>query len=118
MLDRRPDDHRSTSIGNTTMQRVLIEYRFVISLALSAVIGTAGLHAWPFPLQNALLGLVAASRPALYASLAYGYATVWFSTPFFALNVLFLADVHLCNACGSANQFGAAPAVSTIGESR
>ena len=71
------------------MARVFVEYRFVFSLALSAGVGVAGLHAWPFPQDNALLGLVAVSQPALYASFAYVYATVWFSTPFFALNVLF-----------------------------
>jgi hypothetical protein len=69
--------------------RICVEYRFVFSLALSAGIGAAGLLEWPFPQDNALLGLVAVSQPTLYATFAYGYATVWFSTPFFALNVLF-----------------------------
>lgn len=31
--------------------RRLIEYRFVLSLAASAVVGGLGLHAWPFPAE-------------------------------------------------------------------
>src|SRR4051812_43657915 len=70
------------------MRRGAIEHRFVISLALSAVVGVAGLHAWPFPSGHALLGLIEANRPMLYAGFAYTYATVWFSTPFVLLNVV------------------------------
>src|SRR5260221_8215664 len=67
----------------------LVESRFVISLALSAVAGIAGLHTWPFPADNSLLALIEVSRPTLFAGFSYAYATVWFSTPFFVLNILF-----------------------------
>jgi hypothetical protein len=70
------------------MPRAAIEHRFVISLALSAVVGAAGLRAWPFPSDHALLGLIQAQRPTLYAGFAYTYATVWFSTPFVLLNIV------------------------------
>src|SRR4249919_1576735 len=69
--------------------RVLVEYRFVVSLALSAVAGVGGLHAWPFPHENPILGLIEESRPVVYASFCYAYATVWFSTPFFLFNIVF-----------------------------
>jgi hypothetical protein len=69
--------------------RVLVEYRFVISLALSAVAGVGGLHAWPFPHENLVLGLIEVSRPMVYTSFCYAYATVWFSTPFFLFNIVF-----------------------------
>ena len=65
---------------------VLAEYRFVISLAGSAVVGAAGVSYWPFPSTNPFLGLVAGQRPDVHAALAYGYATVWFTTPFFVLS--------------------------------
>jgi hypothetical protein len=48
--------------------RALIEYRFVASLALSGIVCVAGLNPWPFPYENAILGLIEASRPTLYAS--------------------------------------------------
>src|SRR5262245_4058701 len=69
--------------------RVVVEYRFVISLALSVVAGVGGLHAWPFPHENPLLGLIEVSRPMVYASFCYAYATTWFSTPFFLFNIVF-----------------------------
>ena len=47
------------------MQTVMA-YPFVLSLALSAVVGTLGLHLRPFPGDNVLLALIAARRPALY----------------------------------------------------
>src|SRR3954470_19869517 len=69
----------------------LVEYRFVIALAGSAAAGIAGLHAWPFPSANVFLAMIAAERPSIHATLAYTYATVWFTTPFFGLNVVFSA---------------------------
>ncbi|HVZ22227.1 MAG TPA: TraM recognition domain-containing protein [Vicinamibacterales bacterium] len=70
------------------MARVLIEYRFVISLALAEVIGVAGLQAWPFPTEQPLLGLIHASQPTVYAGFVYAYATLWFSTPFLLLTMV------------------------------
>jgi hypothetical protein len=79
--------------------RALVEYRLGISLALSGIAGVSGLHIWPFPHANALLGLVEVSRPTLYASLCYAYATVCFSTPFFLFDILFsLAHIFLATS--------------------
>src|SRR3989442_12108078 len=66
--------------------RVLIEYRFVLSLVGSALAGVIGLHEWPFPAQNTVLALIQPRRPAVYAGFVYTYATVWFSTPFLMLS--------------------------------
>jgi hypothetical protein len=71
------------------MRRFLIEYRFVISLALAAIAGAAGLRAWPFPAGNPLLGLIEVNQPAIYAGFSYAYATAWFSTPFFLIKIVF-----------------------------
>jgi hypothetical protein len=69
--------------------RVVVEYRFVISLALSVVVGVSGLQTRPFLDENPILGLIEATRPMVYASFYYAYATVWFSTPFFLFSILF-----------------------------
>ena len=66
--------------------QTLIAYRFVVSLALSLVVGLVGLHVRPFPADNVLLELIQARQPSLYASLNYTYATLWFSTPFLAIS--------------------------------
>ncbi len=68
---------------------VVVEYRFVISLALSVVVGVSGLETWPFPHENPILGLIQVSRPVVYATFCYAYATVWFSTPFVLFNIVF-----------------------------
>ena len=67
--------------------RILIEYRFVVTMALAAVIGTLGLRAWPFPAEHFIFELVTAHRPTLAAAFVYAYAALWFSTPLLALNV-------------------------------
>ena len=66
----------------------LVEYRFVISLAGSAAVGVLGLQVWPFPAGNVFLAMIAEHRPAIHAAFVYAYATVWFTTPFFALSVV------------------------------
>lgn len=43
--------------------RRLIEYRFVLSLAASAVGGVLGLHAWLFPADTLIFGLIPAEQP-------------------------------------------------------
>ncbi|HYN09698.1 MAG TPA: TraM recognition domain-containing protein [Vicinamibacterales bacterium] len=69
--------------------RALVEHRFVLSLALAAVTGVAGLHQWPFPEDNVFLQMIQAERPGLYAGFLYTYATLWFSTPFFGCSIGF-----------------------------
>ena len=65
-----------------------VEHRAVINLAVAAAIGTAGLHAWPFPADNVFLSAVYAHKPLLFDGLAYVYATLWFSTPLLALTIV------------------------------
>jgi hypothetical protein len=85
----RPESrHRLTSSGEAIVRRVLVEYRFVISLALAAIVGAAGLRVWPFPSDHPLLELIAAHRPMVYAGFMYAYATVWFSTPFVLISII------------------------------
>ncbi len=58
----------------------------MISLGLAMLVGGAGLQVWPFPVDHPLLALIAVHRPAVYAAFLYGYATVWFTTPFLVIN--------------------------------
>src|SRR3954454_18424579 len=69
--------------------RGLIEYRVVLSLAVSAVRGAVGLHAYPFPSDHVVLALVRLERPIVYAGFAYTYATLWVSSSFFLASVGF-----------------------------
>src|SRR5579864_9082731 len=66
--------------------RFLVENRFVLSLALSAITGVIGLHTWPFPAENVFLALIQVRQPTIYAGFLYTYATMWFSTPFLVLS--------------------------------
>ena len=53
-----------------------------------------GLHAWPWPSQDPILGSIHERRPELYAMFQWPDSTVWFTTPFIAINVLLsLGDI-------------------------
>src|SRR5437016_4767372 len=66
--------------------RRAIELRFMISLALSAVVGTVGIHVWPLPIDDPILGLIHAVRPTMFAAFSYMYAAVWFTTPLIVIS--------------------------------
>ena len=68
--------------------RTLVEHRFVWSLAISAVAGGAGLHAYPFPADHVIVALIQLERPGIYAAFSYAYALLWFSTPFVASSIV------------------------------
>ena len=67
----------------------LLEYRGVLALSVSAVGGTFGLRAYPFPADQALLALIHLERPLLFAGLTYTYAALWFSSSFFLASIGF-----------------------------
>ena len=71
------------------MIRALVAQRLLLSLGCSAVVGTLGLQAYPFPGTHPLLGLIDVHRPGLFAAFAYAYATLWFTTPFLVATVGF-----------------------------
>jgi hypothetical protein len=85
------------------MVRIVAEHRVVLSLGLSAVAGAIGLHVYPFPGDNPILGLVQIERPAVYAGLLYTYATLWFTTPFFVAS-MGLSFVYIFAARRGGNQ--------------
>ena len=69
--------------------RTLVEHRFVVSLTCSAVVGAFGIVSWPLPAANPTLAMIHEQRPSLLAAIGYTYSTLWFTTPFFVLNVAF-----------------------------
>lgn len=79
--------------------RTLLEYRLLLSLAISAAVGLIGIHAHPFPADHRLLALIQLERPDVFAVLSYAYAAVWCSTPFLAASLaLSLMYIFLARA--------------------
>ena len=64
------------------MVRAIVEARALVAMSVAAVVGTWGLHAYPVNDENVYLALIALRNPMAFHVLAYGYATLWFSTPF------------------------------------
>ena len=71
------------------MMRALIDARHIVSLTLAGIVGVIGLHAWPWPTQDPILGLIYERRPEIYTGFRYAYSTLWVSTSLIAWNVVF-----------------------------
>jgi len=70
------------------MLRILVEARTLVSLTLAAAAGLWGTQTYPMPRDDVFLGLIAERAPDIYHVLTYGYATLWFITPYFAASLL------------------------------
>lgn len=70
------------------MVRRMVAFRGVVSLLIAAGVGIWGLHARPLPVDDPFLGLIAIQDPFAFHVLAYGYAALWFTTPFWAASML------------------------------
>jgi hypothetical protein len=70
------------------MRRAFLDYRFMLSVALAALVSGMGLSVWPLPIDHPILGLIALNRPAIYQGVSYTYAAMWFTTPFLVINVV------------------------------
>ncbi len=70
------------------MLRALVDARRIVALAVAGAVGAWGLSAYPFVPDNAFLGLIDVRAPRVFALLRYGYATLWFSTPFLAASLM------------------------------
>ena len=53
-------------------------------MVVAMTAGLWGLHAHPFPADDPFLAMIALANPFVFHVLGYGYAALWFSTPFFA----------------------------------
>src|SRR3954449_13598140 len=70
------------------MFRRVLEQRAVLAMLLATGVGVLGVHAHPVDRGNVYLQLIELRSPAVFNVLVYGYATLWFTTPFFALSML------------------------------
>ena len=70
------------------MFRKLLEQRTVIAMLIATGVGALGVHAYPIDRGNVYLQLIELRSPAVFLVLVYGYATLWFTTPFFALSIV------------------------------
>ena len=70
------------------MLRTVVEARGLGAMVIAAGVGTWGLHAYPVEPGNLFLALIAAQNATVFHVLTYGYATMWFSTPFFAASMV------------------------------
>ncbi len=77
------------------MLRTILESRGLVAMAAAAGIGTWGLRTFPARTDDVFLALIELRNPAVFHLLAYGYATLWFTTSFFLASLLTSAIVIL-----------------------
>jgi hypothetical protein len=70
------------------MLREILEARTVVAMLIALGVGAYGLHMYPPRSDDVFLALIEARKPALFRALLYGYATLWFTTPFFAASLI------------------------------
>src|SRR5229473_5743651 len=70
------------------MLRTILDARPLVAMIVAAVIGAIGLHVYPLPTDDVFLALIAWRTPTIFQMLAYGYAMIWFTTPFFAASLV------------------------------
>ena len=70
------------------MLRTVLETRVLLATCIAAAVGVYGLRMYPFDRTNVFLAVIEVRRPDVAQALAYGYATLWFSTPFCLVSLL------------------------------
>jgi hypothetical protein len=65
----------------------IVDARALIAMVIAAVVGTWGVFEFPVNPDNVYLALIELQNPPVFKLLTYGYATLWFSTPFFAASI-------------------------------
>ena len=66
----------------------LVAMRGLMAMGLAAAVGAWGLHAHPVDMTDPFLGLIEARSPGVFVALVYGYAALWFTTPFFGASLV------------------------------
>ena len=64
------------------MLHAIVRARALLAMVVAACVGLWGLHLYPVQTESPFLGLIQLERPFVFQVLAYGYATLWFTTPF------------------------------------
>lgn len=71
------------------MLHAIVRVRAMLAMTIAVAVGSWGLHAFPVRLEDDLfLQMIFVRKPLVFHVLTYGYATLWFSTPFFAISTL------------------------------
>src|SRR5688572_303890 len=70
------------------MLRTVLEARMVVTMLIALGMGAYGLHTYPPRSDDVFLALIEARKPAVFQVLVYGYATLWFTTSFFATSLI------------------------------
>jgi len=70
------------------MLRVLLEQRTMVAMLVAIGAGAFGVQAYPADRSSVYLQLIELRSPTVFLVLVYGYATLWFTTPFFAASML------------------------------
>ena len=70
------------------MLRIIVEQRTLVAMLVALGVGAVGVQAYPVDRGNVYLQLIELRSPAVFLVLVYGYATLWFTTPFFATSIL------------------------------
>ncbi len=79
-----------------TVVRPLVEYRFLLSLGISAASGIVLHGMFPLNTANPFLRLIELERPPVFHAVAWSYDLFLYSTPFQACSMIFsLMYVHL-----------------------
>ncbi len=79
-----------------TFVRPLVEYRFLLSIGISAASGIVLHGAFPLNTANPFLRLIGLERPPVFHAVVWSYDLFLYSTPFLACSMIFsLLYVHL-----------------------
>src|SRR5262245_48250163 len=60
----------------------LVSVRRLLAIAMACAAGVWGLQTHPVDMTDPFLGLIEARSPGVFLVLVYGYAALWFTTPF------------------------------------
>jgi len=66
----------------------MLEARPLVAMSTAVAVGVWGLTAYPLAVDNPFLSLIRAHNPPVFTALAYGYATLWFTTPLLVASVI------------------------------
>jgi len=69
------------------MIRNIVAARALVAMSVAALVGTWGMFVYPVDPENPFLGLIALQNPSVFRLLTCGYATLWFTSPFFAASL-------------------------------
>ena len=95
----------------------LVAMRGLIAMGLAAAVGAWGLHAHPVDMTDPFLGLIEARSPRVFVALVYGYAALWFTTPFFGASLVLSLFAIAASRRDPTRSYPAAAALCTARES-